>query len=73
MAYLINLPDFPPLEKLLSDNGYHITCDLSNELLIFRNNDINENEENFVEDFTEELSQELQDAINKFAEDNDLY
>lgn len=73
MAYFITLPDFAPLEKLLSDNGYFITCDLANELLIFRNNDTDENEENLVENYTIELSQELQDAIDKFAEDNELY
>lgn len=73
MAYFIALPDFKPLEKLLADSGYHITCDLANELLIFRNNDIGEGDDNFVEDYTTELPKHLQDAINNFAETNNLY
>lgn len=72
MAYFITLPDFKPLEKLLSDNGYHITCDLANELLIFRNNDTTESDDNFVEDYTTELPENLQIAIDNFAEQNNL-
>ena len=70
--YFIKLPSFKPLEKLFSDNGYHITCDLANELLIFRNNDTTESESNLVEDYTKELPEHLQTAIDTFAEQNNL-
>ncbi len=73
MPYLIKLPDFTALETLFANNGYHITCDLANELMIYRNNDTEENEENFVEDYTTELPQFLQDAIDTFVEKNNLY
>lgn len=70
--YLIKLPDFKQLEKLFADNGYHITCDLANEILIFRNNDTEEKEENFVEDYAEEIPKFLGDAVNKFGKQNNL-
>lgn len=73
MSYFITLPTFAEIEQLFKENGYHITCDLANELLIFRNNDITESDENFIEDYTIELPEHLQTAIEQFAKDNELY
>lgn len=73
MAYFITLPNFAQIESLMKDNGIHITCDLANEVLLFRNNDTDEKEENFIEDYTKELPEHLQIAIEQFAESNNLF
>lgn len=67
MAYLHTLPDYPALEKLFNDNGYTLEVDLANELLILKTGG---DEDDLIH--YDDLSEELQLALDEFAEKNEL-
>jgi len=64
--YIHNLPDWPALEKLFNENGYHIEVDLSNNVMIEKP----KHSDNWID--YDQLPKHLQKAMDKFAENNNL-
>lgn len=61
--YICHLPDYPSLKKLFNEAGYTLDVELSNEIVI-------EKDGEWVEYY--DLSPDLQLALDRFAEDNNL-
>jgi hypothetical protein len=66
MDYIHKLPDYPALEKLFNDEGYKLEVDLSNSIIIEKN----DNQGYWIE--YDELPENLKLALNEFSEKNNL-